>query len=157
MKHNETKPDQNFVSKSVKDLGFLLQGLPEVEQSKRFKALRNNFTIDLETFCMLIIQNDIFLLNNLNVEAKKHQFHIAFCKLLCDVMTIYIAQCGIAGYSEDFAIADLIMVKNDNILVPVNLNTKQFLNAYVKAHGIQVFPSTKLILPPLSKPLPKLL
>jgi len=118
-KHNETKSDQNYVSKSVKGLGFLLQGLPKVEQSKGFKNLRNNFTIDLEKFCMSIMQNDVFPLNDLNVEAKRHQFHIAFCKLLRGLATIYIAQCGITGYSEDVAIADLITIKNDTILVPV--------------------------------------
>jgi hypothetical protein len=143
-KHNETKSDQNYVSKSVKGLGFLLQGLPEVEQSEGFKALRNNFTIDLEKFRMSIMQNYVFPLNDLNVEAKRHQFHIAFCKLLRGLATIYIAQCGITGYSEDVAIADLIAIKNDTILVPVNLNTKQFLKAYVKAHGIQVFPKPSI-------------
>jgi hypothetical protein len=49
-------------------------------------------------------------------------------------------QCGIKGYPEDVAIANLITAKNDTILVPINMNTKQFLKAYVKAHGIQVFP-----------------
>ena len=47
-KHIETKSDQNYVSKSVKGLGFLLQGLPEVEQSEGFKALHNDLTIDLK-------------------------------------------------------------------------------------------------------------
>ena len=143
-KHNETKSDQNYVSKSVKGLGFLLQGLPEVEQSEGFKALRNDFTIDLEKFRMSIMQNYVFPLNDMNVEAKRHQFHIALCKLLHGLATIYIAQCGITGYSEDVAIADLITIKNDTILVPVNLNTKQFLKVYVKAHGIQVFPKPSI-------------
>ena len=143
-KHNETKSDQNYVSKSVKGLGFLLQGLPEVEQSEGFKALRNDFTIDLEKFRMSIMQNYVFPVNDMNVEAKRHQFHIALCKLLRGLATIYIAQCGITGYSEDVAIADLITIKNDTILVPVNLNTKQFLKVYVKAHGIQVFPKPSI-------------
>ena len=47
-KHKETKSDQNYVSKAVKALGFPLQGLPEVEQSEGFKALCNDFTIDLK-------------------------------------------------------------------------------------------------------------
>jgi hypothetical protein len=141
-KHKETKSDQNYVSKSIKALGFLLQGLPEVEQSKGLKALRNNFTIDFEKFRMSIMQKYVFPVKDLNVEAKKHQFYIAFCKLLCGLMTIYIAQCGIRGYPKDVAIADLVAAKNDTILVPINMNTKQFLKAYVKAHGIQVF--TKL-------------
>ncbi len=76
---------------------------------------------------MSIMQNYVFPLKDLNVEAKKHQFHIAFCKLLPGLATVYIAQCEITGYSEDVAIADLITIKHDNILVPVNLNTKQFL------------------------------
>ena len=143
-KHIETKSDQNYVSKSVKGLGFLLQGLPEVEQSEGFKALRNDFTIDLEKFRMSIMQNYVFPVNDMNVEAKRHQFHIALCKLLRGLATIYIAQCGITGYSEDVAIADLITIKNDTILVPVNLNTKQFLKVYVKAHGIQVFPKPSI-------------
>ena len=117
-KHNKTKSDQNYISKSVKALGFPLQGLPEVEQSKGFKALRNDFTIDLEKFCKSIIQNYIFKVNNLNVEAKKNQSHIAICKLLRGLATIYIAQCGIINYPEDVAIADLIAVKNDTVLVP---------------------------------------
>jgi len=90
------------------------------------------------------MQNYVFPLNDMNVEAKKHQFHIAFCKLLRGLTTIYIAQCGIMGYSKDVAIADLITIKHDNILVPVNLSTKQFLKAYVKAHGIQVFPKPSI-------------
>jgi len=143
-KHNETKSDQNYISKSVKGLGFLLQGLPEVEQSEGFKALGNDFTIDLEKFLMSIMQKYVFPLNDMNVEAKRHQFHIALCKLLHGLATIYIAQCGIMGYSEDVAIADLITIKNDTILVPVNLNTKQFLKVYVKAHGIQVFPKNNI-------------
>jgi hypothetical protein len=89
---------------------------------------------------MSIMQKYVFPVNDLNVEAKKHQFYIAFCKLLRGLMTIYIAQCGIKGYPKDVAIADLIAAKNDTILVPINMNTKQFLKAYVKAHGIQVFP-----------------
>ena len=82
-KHNETRSDQNYVSESVKGLGFLLQGLPEVEQSEGFKALRNDFTIDLEKFRMSIINYEkyVFPLNDLNVEAKRHRFHIALCKL----------------------------------------------------------------------------
>jgi hypothetical protein len=139
-KHNKTKLDQNYVSKSVKALGFPLQGLPEVEQSKGFKALHNDFTIDLENFRVSIMQKYVFPVNNLNVEAKKHQFYIAFCKLLRGLATIYIVQCGIKGYPKDVAVADLITAKNDTILVPINMNTKQFLKAYVKAHGIQVFP-----------------
>ena len=55
-KHKETKSDQNCLSKAVKALGFPLQGLPEVEQSKGFKALRNDFTIDLEKFHMSIMR-----------------------------------------------------------------------------------------------------
>ena len=110
-KHNETKLDQNYVSKSVKGLGFLLEGLPEVEQSEGFKALRNDFTIDLEKFRMSIMQNYVFPVNDMNVKAKRHQFHIALCKLLRGLATIYIAQCGITGYSEDVAIADLITIK----------------------------------------------
>jgi hypothetical protein len=47
-KHKETKSDKNYLSKAIKALGFPLQGLPEVEQSEGFKALRNDFTIDLE-------------------------------------------------------------------------------------------------------------
>lgn len=93
---------------------------------------------------MSIMQNYVFPLNDLNVKAKRHQFHIAFCKLLRGLATIYIAQCGITGYSEDVAIADLITIKNKSILVSVNLNTKQFLKAYVKAHGIQVFPKPSI-------------
>ena len=139
-KHKETKSDQNYVSKAVKALGFPLQGLPEVEQSEGFKALRNDFTIDLEKFRMSIMQNYVFPVNDLNVEAKKNQFYIAFCKLLRGLATIYIAQCGITGYPEDVAIADLIAAKSDTVLVPIGLNTKQFLKAYIKAHGIQVFP-----------------
>ena len=143
-KHNETKSDQNYVSKSVKGLGYLLQRLPKVGQSEGFKALRNIFTIDLEKICMSNMQNYVFPLNDLNVEAKKHQFHIAFCKLLRGLATIYIAQCGNPGYSKDVAIADLIKIKHDNILVPVNLNIKQFLKTYVKAHGSQVFPKPSI-------------
>jgi hypothetical protein len=116
--------DQNYVSKSVKALGFLLQGLPEVEQSKGFKALHNDFTIDLNNFCMSIMQKYVFPVNDLNVKAKKHQFFIAFCKLLRGLTTIYIAQCGIKGYPKDVAIADLVVAKNDSILVPINMNTK---------------------------------
>ncbi len=138
--HNKTKSDQNYVSKSVKALGFPLQGLPEVEKSKGFKALRNNFTIDLENFCMSIMQKYVFPVNDLNVKAKKHQFYIAFCKLLHGLVTIYIAQSEIRGYPKDVAIANLVTAKNDTILVPINMNTKQFLKAYIKAHGIQVFP-----------------
>jgi hypothetical protein len=138
--HKEMKSDQNYISKSVKALGFPLQGLPEVEQSEGFKALHNNFTFDLEKFRMSIMQKYVFPVNNLNVKAKKHQFYIAFCKLLHGLATIYIAQCGIRGYPEDAAIANLIAEKNNIILVPINMNTKQFLKAYVKVHGIQVFP-----------------
>jgi hypothetical protein len=90
------------------------------------------------------MQNYVFPLNDLNVEAKKHQFHIAFCKLLHGFVTINIAQCGIPGYSKDVVIADLITIKHDNILVPVNLNTKQFLKTYFKAQGIQVFPKPSI-------------
>ena len=97
------------------------------------------------------MQNYVFPLIDMNVESKKHQFHISFCKLLRGLTTIYIVQCGIMGYSKDVAIADLIIIKHDNILVPVNLSTKQFLKpvnlstkqflkTYVKAHGIPVFP-----------------
>jgi hypothetical protein len=141
-KHKETKSDQNYISKSIKALGFPLQGLPEVEQSEGFKALSNNFTIDLENFRMSIMQKYDFPVNDLNVEAKKHQFYIAFCKLLRGLMTISIAQCGIRGYPKDVTIADLVAAKNDTILVPINMNTKQFQKAYayIKAHGIQVFP-----------------
>ena len=86
------------------------------------------------------MQNYVFPLIDTNVESKKHQFHISFCKLFRGLTTIYIVQCGIMGYSKDVAIADLITIKHDNILVPVNLSTKQFLKTYVKAHGIPVFP-----------------
>ena len=44
-KHEETMSDQNYVSKSIKALGIPLQGLPEVEQSKEFKALHNNLPL----------------------------------------------------------------------------------------------------------------
>ncbi len=71
-----------------------------------------------------------FPVNDLNVEAKKHQFYIAFCKLLCGLATIYIAQCGIRGYPKDDAITDLFAAKNNTILIPINMNTKQFLKAY---------------------------
>jgi hypothetical protein len=91
-KHKETKLDQNYLSKAVKALGFLLQGLPEVEQSEGFKALRNDFTIDLEKFRKSIMQNYFFKVNDLNIEAKKNQFHIAICKLVRGLATIYIAQ-----------------------------------------------------------------
>ncbi len=86
------------------------------------------------------MQKYVFPVNDLNVEAKKHQFYIAFCKLLRGLATIYIAQSEIRGYPEDVAIANLVTAKNDTILVPINMNTKQFLKAYIKAHGIQVFP-----------------
>jgi hypothetical protein len=145
-KHKETKPDQNYVSKSIKALGFPLQGLPEVEQSKEFKALRNDFTIDLEKFCMSIRQKYVFPVNDLNVKAKKHQFYNTFCKLLCGLATIYNAQCGIRRYSKDAAITDLVTAKNDTILVPINMQTKQFLKAYVRVHGIQVSLSLSLIM-----------
>jgi hypothetical protein len=139
-KHKETKSDQNYISKAVKVLGFPLQGLPEVEQSKGFKALRNDFTIDLEKFRKSIMQNYIFKVKDLNVEAKKHQFHIAICKLLRGLATIYIAQCGIVNHPEDVAIANFITAKNDTVLVPLNMDLKKFLKAYMKAHGIKVFP-----------------
>jgi hypothetical protein len=61
-KHNETKSDQNYVSKSVKGLGFLLQGLPKVEQSEGFKALCNDFTIDLEKYYLSETINLFFFL-----------------------------------------------------------------------------------------------
>jgi hypothetical protein len=133
-KHKEMKLYQNYVSKSVKSLGFLLQGLPEVEQSEGFKALHNNFTLDLEKFQTSIMQNNISLLKDQNAKAKKHQFHIAFCKLLCVIATIYIVQCGIMGYPKDVAIADLIAAKTDTILVPIDMDTKKFLKTYVKLH-----------------------
>ena len=88
----------------VKGLGFPLQRLPEVEQSKGFKALHNDFTNDLKNFCKSIMQNYVFLLNDLNIEANiKHQFHITFCKMLCGLVTIYVVQCGIMGYPENVA------------------------------------------------------
>jgi hypothetical protein len=64
---------------------------------------------------MSIMQNYVFPVNNLNDEAKKHQFYITFCKLLCDLETIYIVQSGIMGHPEDAVIA----AKNDTIPVPV--------------------------------------
>jgi hypothetical protein len=94
------KLDQNYVSKAIKTLGFPLQRLPEVEQSKGFKAQCNDFTIDLEKFHKSIMQNYIFKVNDLNIEAKKNQFHIAICKLLRGLTTIYIAQCGIVNYPD---------------------------------------------------------
>ena len=97
-KHTKTKSDQNYVSKAVKALGFPLQGLPEVEQSKGFKALHNDFTTDLEEFRKSIMQNYILKVNNLNVAAKKHQFHTAICKLLRGLATIYIAHCAMRNY-----------------------------------------------------------
>jgi hypothetical protein len=139
-KHKETKLDQKYVSKAAKALGFPLQGLPEVEQKEGFKALRNDFTIDLEKFRKSIMQDYIFKVNDLNVKAKKHQFHIAICKLLRGLATIYIAQCGIVNYPKDVAIANFIAAKNDTVLVPLNIDLKKFLKAYMKAHGIQVFP-----------------
>ncbi len=120
-KHKETKSYQNYVSNSIKALGFPLQGPSEIEQSKGFKALHNNFTIDLKNFRMSIMQKYVFPVNNLNVKAKKHQFYIAFCKLLRGLATIYIAQCGIMEYPKDVAIADLVTAKNDTILVPINM------------------------------------
>jgi hypothetical protein len=33
--------------------------------------------------------------------------------------------------TNDVAIADLVSAKNDTILVPINMNTKQFLKAYI--------------------------
>jgi hypothetical protein len=78
---------------------------------------------------MSIMQKYVFPVNNLNVKAKKHQFYIAFCKLLRGLETIYIAQCVIKGYPKDVATADLIAAKNDTILVLINMNTKQFLKA----------------------------
>jgi hypothetical protein len=139
-KHKETKLDQNYVSKSNKASGFPLQELPEVEQSKGFKALHNIFTIDLKKFCMSIMQKYVFPVNDLNGKAKTHHFYITFCQLLRGLVPIFIAQCGIRGYSKDTAITNLVAAKNDTILVPINMNTKQFLKAYVKAHGIQVSP-----------------
>jgi hypothetical protein len=64
------------------------------------------------------MQNFIFLLNDLNIEAKKHQFHVAFCKLTPSVATIYIAQCGHTGYTKNVAIADLIAEKNQHHSCP---------------------------------------
>jgi len=61
-KHNETKSDQNYVSKSVKGLGFLLQGLPKVGQSEGFKALCKDFTIDLEKYYLSETINLFFFL-----------------------------------------------------------------------------------------------
>ncbi len=37
-------------------------------------------------------------------------------------------------------IADFIAAKNDTVLVPLNMDLKKFLKAYINAHGIQVFP-----------------
>ncbi len=54
------------------------------------------------------MQNYIFLLNEINIEAKKHQFNVTFCKLLRKLATIYTAQCGKTGQPKDVAIADLI-------------------------------------------------
>jgi hypothetical protein len=86
------------------------------------------------------MQNYIFKVNNLNVKAKKHQFHIAICKLLCGLATIYIAQCGIVNCPKEVAIANFIAAKNDTVLIPLNMDLKKFLKACMKAHGIQVFP-----------------
>ncbi len=139
-KHKETKLDQNYISKAIKIIGFPLQGLPEVEQSKGFKALHNEFTIDLEKYRKSIMQKYIFKVNNLNIKAKKNQFHITICKLLHGLATIYIAQCGIVNYRKAVAIADLILAKNDTVLLPLNMDLKKFLKAYINAHGIQDFP-----------------
>ncbi len=104
-KHNKTKSDQNYVSKSIKALGFALQGLPEVEQSEGFEALHNDFTNDLKNFRTSIMQKYVFLVNDLNVKAKKHQFYIAFCKLLRGLATIYIVKCGINSLSAKSVLA----------------------------------------------------
>jgi len=47
-KVNETKSNPNCVSKSVKKLEIVLQAMPEVQESQGLKALRNDFSLNLE-------------------------------------------------------------------------------------------------------------
>jgi hypothetical protein len=69
----ETKSDPNYVSSSAKKLGIVLQAMPEVQESQGFKALRNNLIMELEKFCVMIMQEYILKANNLNVSMPNKE------------------------------------------------------------------------------------
>ena len=64
----------------MKILEIVLQAMPEVQESQGFRALRNNLSVDLEKFRLMITQEYVLKVNGLNLEAKKRRYKTAICK-----------------------------------------------------------------------------
>jgi hypothetical protein len=141
-KGKETKSDPTYLPSSVKKLGIVLQVKPEVQESQGFKTLHNELTADLEKFCHVITKEYLLKVSNLNVAAKKMQYHVAVCKWMQGLAhQAFTAQQGVKNYTKDVAIIDLITKHRDHILVPLGMTTKTFLAAYKAANNLQVIPS----------------
>ncbi len=70
-KVKETKSNPSYVPSSAKKLGIVLQAMPEVQESRGFKTLRNELTANLEKFQSMITKEYILKVSDLNVLAKK--------------------------------------------------------------------------------------
>jgi hypothetical protein len=80
IKTKETKSDPSYVPTSAKKLGIVLQAMPKVQESQGFKALRNELATDLEKFHSMITKEYVLMVSDMNVNAKRTQYHTAICK-----------------------------------------------------------------------------
>ncbi len=109
---------------------------PEVQESQGFKTLRSNLTADLEIFHMNITNEYVLKANDMNVEAKRTQFHFAICKWMRGLAAAFIAQTGVSSYNEDVAVIDLIAAHQDNVLGLFAIPLPTFLAAYKAANNL---------------------
>jgi hypothetical protein len=115
-KANETKSDPNYVSSSAKKLNIVLQAMPEVQESQGFKTLHSDLATDLEILCAGIMKEYVLKANDMNVEAKRTQYHFAICKWMRGLAAAFIVQTGVTNYNKDVAVMDLIATHQDKIL-----------------------------------------
>ncbi len=140
-KAKETKSDPNYVSRSAKTPGIVLQAIPEVQESQSFKALRNDLTVELEKFCAMITQDYVLKANDLNVKFKRTRYITAICKLIQGLARAFITQQNIYNYNKDAAVLDLISGNQNDILVLLRIPLPKFLAAYKVAHNLQGIPT----------------
>jgi hypothetical protein len=135
-KANETKSDPNYVSSSAKKLNIVYQAMPEVQESQGFKTLRSDLAADLEIFCAQITKEYVLKANNMNVEAKRTQYHFAICKWMRGLAAAFIAQTGVTNFNEDVEVMDLIATHQDKVLASLAIPLPTFLAAYKVANNL---------------------
>ena len=140
-KLKEINATSEYVPAICRTVGMKLQAVSEVTKSSGFKALDDELNEAIQATRRDWATRFVLPVFDMNVKALRRRSQLSFCRLLLSAAKGFIALVGTEGYDAIVAVMDLLSMHGDEVLVPFDVTTHDFLVLLKEAAGTTFIPS----------------